>query len=375
MSDDKTRLEAIARRAMIDYGLEPDWPPGIAVELARMADAPTGGLRDLRRLPWSSIDNDESRDLDQLEVCIGDGPDRLLVAIADVDALVRRGTAIDGHARSNTTSVYTAARIFPMLPEQLSTDRTSLNEGEDRAAIVVDMTLDEDGAITAEVYGAVVHNHAKLAYNAVAAWLEGGGPPPPALADKPEIAAQVRTQDRLAATLRTRRQEQGALDFDRSELRPVLDGGKVKELRAETSNRARDLIEDFMVTANGATASFLSAHGSPSIRRVVRAPERWPRIVEIAARQGASLPAAPDAAALERFLTAERTADPAGFPELSLSVLKLLGRGEYAAEPAAGGGARHFALAVSNYTHSTAPNRRFCDLVTARLLKAAIAGS
>jgi VacB/RNase II family 3'-5' exoribonuclease len=371
VSDDRAILQAIATRAMTDYGLEPEWPARAIAELAGLGGAPVAGLRDLRQLPWSSIDNDESRDLDQLEVCDGD---RLLVAIADVDALVHKGSALDDHARFNTTSVYTAARIFPMLPEALSTDRTSLNEGEDRCALVVDMRIDGSGeVVAADIYQAAVHNHAKLAYPAVAAWLDGTGPAPGPLARVPDLERQLRAQDALATRLRAVRQEHGALDFDRTELRPVMENGKVKELDADASNRARDLIENFMVTANGATARFLTSHGSPSIRRIVRAPERWPRIVDIAARYGVTLPASPDAAALERFLRQQRAAAPGEFADLSLSVLKLLGRGEYAAEVPGATSAQHFALAVSNYTHSTAPNRRFPDLVTGRLLKAAIA--
>ena len=373
MTEARALLQSIAVRAMIEYGLEPEWPPQAAAELHRLDDPPINGLRDLRHLPWSSIDNDESRDLDQLEVCIDDGPPRLLIAIADVDALLKKGSALDAHARKNTTSVYTAARIFPMIPEPLSTDRTSLNEGEDRAALVVDMTVDDDGAVVESgVYRAVVKNRAKLTYSAVAAWLENGGPAPAAFAQVSGLERQLRAQDAVAASLRARREEEGALEFDRREVKPIVDGS-VRELKTEAPNRARDMIESFMVAANGATARFLTAHGWASIRRVVRAPERWPRIVEIAAARGASLPAEPDARALERFLKSQREAAPGEFPELSLSVLKLLGRGEYVADGPGGSTDAHFALAVSNYTHSTAPNRRFPDLVTQRLVKAALA--
>jgi exoribonuclease-2 len=367
-------LQAIARRAMVRYGLEPDWPAGVREELARISAAPSAAPPDLRALPWSSIDNDESRDLDQLEVCI-DGPSpRLLIAIADVDALVRRGSALDAHARANTTSVYTPARIFPMLPPELSTDRTSLNEDEDRDAVIVDMTVAGDGSLgTCDVYRARVRNRAKLTYAAVGAWLDGTGPAPAPLVDEPDLAAQVKLQDTLASRLRTRRYDEGALDFDRTDVKPVLVNGIVTELRTEQPDRARDVIESFMVAANGVTARFLSSRGYPSIRRVVRSPERWPRIVDLAARYGATLPAEPNAKALEQFLQAQRRARPDEFADLSLSVIKLLGRGEYVAEPAAESSGGHFALAVTNYTHSTAPNRRFPDLVTQRLLKAALA--
>lgn len=361
---------------MIAYGLEPDWSAQAERELARIGEAPRSGLRDLRDLPWSSIDNDESRDLDQLEVSVENGSARLLIAIADVDSLVRKGSALDAHAGVNTTSVYTPARIFPMLPVELSTDRTSLNEGADRPAIVVDMTVGADGALTsADVYRAVVRNRARLTYNAIAAWLDGAGDPPPALAAIPELPAQVRLQDRLAGLLRARRNQDGALDFDRTEITPVLEGGQVSELRTEAPNRARDLIESFMVAANGAVARYLSLRECPALRRVVRAPERWPRIVELAARHGVRLPQVPDAPALQAFLAGQRDAAPDAFADLSLSIIKLLGRGQYAAEGPGEKAAPHFALAVPNYTHSTAPNRRFPDLVTQRLLKAAIANA
>lgn len=372
--DHRVALRAIARRAMIQHGLEPDFPAGARQALSRIADVPVAGLRDLRSLPWSSIDNAESRDLDQLEVCVQDERTRLLVAIADVNALVEKDDPLDAHARTNTTSVYTPAQIFPMLPEELSTDRTSLNEHEDRGAFVVDMTIADEGVVfSAEVYRALVRNHARLTYSAVAAWLDGEGPAPDNLHAVTGLEEQLRLQDRIAAALRTRRQQDGALDFDRTEVKPVMDGAQVRELRTDEPNRARDLIESFMVAVNGATARFLSSRGFPSIRRVVRAPDRWERIVDLAAHFGESLPPAPDAQALERFLKARRAAAPLEFSDLSLSVIKLLGRGEYVAEGPAGGG-QHFALAVSNYAHSTAPNRRFPDLVTQRLVKAAIAG-
>jgi exoribonuclease-2 len=359
---------------MIAYGLEPDWSAQAEEELAHLPEAPLNGLRDLGGLPWSSIDNDESRDLDQLEVCIEDGSTRLLIAIADVDALVHKGSPLDAHAGINTTSVYTPARIFPMLPPELSTNRTSLNEGVDRPALVVDMTIGAEGALVAsDVYRAVVRNRAKLTYNAVAAWLDGKGPAPPAFGAVPDLDAQVRLQDRIAGLLRARRHKDGALDFDRTEIKPVLEGGQVSELRTEEPNRAHDLIENFMVTVNGVIARYLSSRGCPSLRRVVRAPERWPRIVDLAARHGTRLPPAPDALALQAFLTRQRAAAPDEFADLSLSIIKLLGRGEYIAEGPSGESTPHFALAVSSYTHSTAPNRRFPDLITERLVKATIA--
>jgi VacB/RNase II family 3'-5' exoribonuclease len=374
MPDARDILQHIAVRAMIDYGLEPELPPQAVAEARQLHDAPVEGLRDLRALSWSSIDNDESRDLDQLEVAVEEhGTVRLLIAVADVDALVPKGSALDAHAGMNTTSVYTAARIFPMLPEELSTDRTSLNENEDRPALVVDMRVGEDGALAgADVYRAAVRNRAKLTYSAVAAWLDGKGPAPSALGRVQDLERQLRTQDRLATLLRARREQEGALDFDRAEIKPIMGDGIVKDLQVESSNRARDMIESFMIAANGVTARFLTSQGWASIRRVVRAPKRWPRIVEIAATHGTTLPDTPDARALEQFLTTRRQAEPDAFGDLSLSILKLLGRGEYVADAPGGEEEAHFALAESNYTHSTAPNRRFPDLVTQRLVKAVL---
>jgi exoribonuclease-2 len=371
MSSQKQELESIAREAMRAQGLEPDFPSAARAQLGRLPVLHDEGVRDLRSLPWSSIDNDDSRDLDQLEVCPGEG-DRVLVAIADVDALVTRGTPLDAHAATNTTSVYTPAIIFPMLPPELSTDRTSLNVGQDRDAIVIDMTVDASGNLAAsDVYRARVRNQAQLTYSAVAAWLDGRGPAPEALSRVQGLDTQLRQQDRIATRLQACRDAEGALDFDRAELRPVVDDTGVRDLKTEEQNRAKELIENLMVAANGVTARFLSAHGLASIRRVVKSPERWPRIVDLAAQRGAALPSSPDALALQQFLKTQRTSSPDDFPEVSLGVLKLLGRGEYDAE-APGHTSVHFALAVGSYSHSTAPNRRFPDLVTQRLLKAAL---
>jgi exoribonuclease II len=375
MSSQKQELEDIARDAMRAHGLDPDFPAAARAQLARLAAPHDNGVRDLRSLPWSSIDNDDSRDLDQLEVCVdaGGGADRVLVAIADVDALVAKDTPLDAHAETNTTSVYTPAIIFPMLPPELSTDRTSLNQDEDRAAIVVDMTVDEEGNLAAsDVYRALVRNQARLTYTAVAAWLDGTGPAPAGIAQVHELDAQLHRQDRIATRLQGRRDEEGALDFDRAELRPVVDDSGVRDLAMEVQNRAKEIIENLMVAANGVTARFLGAHGLASIRRVVKSPERWPRIVDLASQRGTALPSSPDARALQQFLKAQRASAPDDFSDLSLSVIKLLGRGEYAAE-GAGEVSAHFALAAGSYAHSTAPNRRFPDLVTQRLLKAALA--
>lgn len=366
---------------MRERGLEPDFAPEARAEAERLGPGDGDGedgdasIRDLRELAWSSIDNDDTRDLDQLEVAeeMDGGAIRLRVAIADVDALVRPGSAIDDHARTNTTSVYTAARTFPMLPERLSTDLTSLNDGEDRLALVIEMTVAPDGSIAgSDLYRARVRNRCKLAYNAVAAWLDGEGPMPPRMAEVPGIEAQVRLQDEAASRLRRLRHERGALDLDTSETRPVFVNGMVTDLREERKNRAKELIEDFMIAANGVTARFLDDHGLPSIRRVVRTPKRWPRIVQLARDAGGHLPDEPDARALNEFLERRRREDPDGYPELSLAVIKLLGPGEYAVDPPGGEPPGHFGLAVKDYTHATAPNRRFPDLITHRLVKAAL---
>jgi ribonuclease R len=374
-------LAAIARRAMIEHGLLPDFSAAALAETARIgqaapASAGDASIRDLRSLLWASIDNDDSRDLDQLSVAevLPGGAIKILVAIADVDALVTKGSAIDGHASHNTTSVYTAAEIFPMLPTKLSTDLTSLGQDVDRMAVIVEMVVGADGMIASSaVSRALVHNRAKLAYNSVAAWLEGGSIPQ-RVAAVPGLDEQLRIQDRVAQALKGVRQQHGALGLETIEPRAVFEGDMLTDLRPDEKNRAKELIEELMVAANGVTARYLNAKGFPSMRRVLRSPERWERIVELAAQLNEKLPAQPDAAALEKFLMKRRQADPAKFPDLSLSVIKLLGSGEYQVETPGGNVAGHFGLAVQDYTHSTAPNRRFPDLVTQRLLKAALAG-
>jgi exoribonuclease-2 len=378
--DDRAHLAAIAHRVMLERGLEPDFKADASHETAAIR-GPAGaadGARDLRDKLWCSIDNDDSRDLDQLTVAepAERGRVRILVAIADVDALVRKGTAIDGHAAHNTTSVYTPAAIFPMLPEQLSTDLTSLNQDEDRAAIVADMVFEADGAPgAAELYPAQVRNKAKLAYHGVAAWLSGEGPVPPALAVVPGLDANLRIQDGVAQKLAERRHRNGALSLESLEPKARFDGDALSDLVLDRKDRAKQIIEDFMIAANGVSASFLDRKGFPSLRRVLRSPERWDRIEELAARYGETLPNDPDAPALEAFLTKRRLAAPETFPDLSLAVVKLIGRGEYAVDRPGGNPTGHFGLAVRDYTHSTAPNRRFPDLITQRLLKAALSGA
>ena len=339
MHTDRTTLYAIARRAMLERGLEPDFPPAAQREAAAMsqpADA-TGGVRDMRDRLWVSIDNDDSRDLDQLTVAepLAGARTRILVAVADVDALVRRDSAIDGHASHNTTSVYTPAAIFPMLPEALSTNLTSLNQDEDRIAVVADMVFEADGSLNAsDLYRARVRNHGKLAYRSVAAWLDGEGAAPPRVLETPGLDENIRLQDSVAQRLVDLRRRHGALSLETTEPKAVFDGDVLSDLDPDRKNRARQLIEDFMIAANGVTATYLESKGFPSLRRVLRSPERWDRIVQLAVGLGDRLPNEPDAPALESFLARRRKADPEGFPDLSLAVVKLIGRGEYALESA-----------------------------------------
>jgi ribonuclease R len=365
---------------MLKQGLEPDFSAQALAESQRVAGAARAGpaTRDLRSLLWCSIDNDDSLDLDQLSVgeALPGGAVKIRVAIADVDALVKKGSAIDDHARANTTSVYTAARIFPMLPTKLSTDLTSLAAGVERLSIVTEMTVTPEGTVAAsDIYPALVVNRAKLAYDSVAAWLEESAAAPAALAAVPGMDEELRLQDRVAQAMRRERQSHGALRLETTEVHAVFDGDALQDLRPDRKNRAKELIEDFMIAANGVIARYLGAKKLPSLRRVLRTPKRWDRIVQLAAESGEVLPSTPDAAALDAFLAKRRAADPARFPDLSLSVIKLLGSGEYALEMPGEPSEGHFGLAVRDYTHSTAPNRRFPDLITQRLLKAAFAGS
>jgi exoribonuclease-2 len=373
-------LQRIAHRVMLEKGLVPDFPPQALAELDGIHGPATQteeSTRDLRNLLWCSIDNDDSRDLDQLTAAevMPDGAAKVLVAIADVDAVVKKQSALDDHARQNTTSVYTVAETFPMLPEKLSTDITSLNFASDRLAIVIEMVLAGDGSLqSSDLYQATVRNRAKLAYNSVGGWLEGNGPMPQVIGTVSGLDENLRLQDRVAQKLKALRHLNGALDLETIQARPVFDGDKLKDLEADKTNRAKDIIEDFMIAANGVTARYLASKNLPSLRRVVRIPKRWDRIVELAAERGTTLPKEPDAKALDQFLVSAKAADPLRFPDLSLSVIKLLGAGEYVVQLPGDSVAGHFGLAVKDYAHSTAPNRRYPDLITQRLLKAAVAG-
>ena len=365
---------------MNERGLESDFPAAARDEvdaITKPAADSSASIKDLTGLLWASIDNDDSRDLDQLSVAEPEagGAVKIWVAVADVDAIVKKGSAIDEHARSNTTSVYTAAQIFPMLPEKLSTDLTSLGEGQTRLAIVIEMVVGADGAVgESAVYRAVVMNRAKLAYNSVAAWLDGTAPAPPKVAAVRGLDELLRLQDRVAQAMKSRRHHQGALSLQTIQTRALFNGDVLADLLPDEDNRARQLIEDFMIAANGVTAKYLEGKGVASLRRILRTPERWDRIVALAATLGDRLPDKADAGALEAFLVKRQHADALRFPDLALSIVKLLGSGEYAVQRPGLMPNGHFGLAVHDYTHSTAPNRRFPDLITQRLIKSALAG-
>ena len=375
----RSDLVRIATVAMTERGLQPEFSASVHAQLATImgpASETDVTIRDLTGLLWCSIDNDDSLDLDQLteSEVMEHGVVKLRVAIADVDALVKKGSAIDEHARANTTSVYTSARIFPMLPERLSTDLTSLNFNQDRLALVTEMDFSAEAVLLhSTVYRAKVRNKAKLAYDAVSAWIDCQGMLPPAAAAVSGMEAQLRIQDALAQQLRLRRHAEGSLEFETFQPRAVFEGEQVVDIRQQVQNRARQLIEEVMIATNGCTARFLAAQGGASLRRVVRSPERWQRIAAVAKTYGETLPDAPDSKALEAFLAKRHQADPLRFPDLSLVIVRLMGSGEYVVETPGSLPLGHFGLAVRDYTHSTAPNRRFPDLITARMLKAALA--
>jgi VacB/RNase II family 3'-5' exoribonuclease len=358
-------LRSIAHQAMIDRGLEPDFPADAIQQLngiTRPARESRDSIRDLRNLLWCSIDNDNSKDLDQLTVAekLAAGRVKILVAIADVDAIVTLASPIDRHAKTNTTSVYTAAQIFPMLPERLSTDLTSLNEAEDRLALVIEMVVAADGSVQdSAVYRALVKNQAKLAYRGVAAWLDGKAKIPERVAKIKDLDEQLRWQDQVAQAMRSVRYLHGALELETIEPEIVMDDGRVTDLRLAMKNRAKELIEDFMIAANSVCAMFLESHGLPALQRVVRSPERWDRIREVAEEFSERLPAEPDSKELGAFLARRRKADPLRFPDLSLTIVKLMGAGEYVLQLPGQASGGHFGLAARDYSHSTAPNRRF----------------
>lgn len=378
-ANQQKELADLAVEAMRQRGLEPEFSDEVRAQLKELDTSSQRGGRDildLTGLLWCSIDNDDSRDLDQITVSerMADDSIRILVAIADVDALIKKNSPVDRHAQINTTSVYTSARIFPMLPEKLSTDLTSLNPNQVRLANVIEMVFAADGRLLhSHISRARVCNKAKLAYDSVSDWLNGQGPMPEAVLELEGLDEQLRTQDTMAQLLRTRRHEQGALEFQTFEPRVQFYKGKITGIHQQIQNRARQLIEEFMVAANGVVAEYLTGRRFTSIRRVVRSPERWEKIVALAAGLNWSLPALPDSIELQKFLLAERQRDPERFPDLSLTIVKLMGRGEYVIQKPGDKGIGHFGLAVYDYTHSTAPNRRYPDLITSRLIKAALA--
>lgn len=375
-------LHAAAERDAREAGFNTDFPPQVLQEAREAAGRSEqiiarAAARDLTALPWSSIDNSDSLDLDQVEFAerLPDGRIRILIGIADVDAFVPKDSAIDRHACANTVSVYTPGKVFPMLPEELSNDATSLREGEDRLAVVTELVVAGGGEVGAvKIYRALVRNRVKLVYERVGAWLDGDAPVPAEVARLDGMEAQLRLQEEASARLRALRRERGALELETGEAVPVVVNGRLVELAARRHTRAQDIIENFMIAANTAMAEFLEAEGVASLRRVVRQPERWPRIVEIAARYGERLPARANSLALSNFLSQRRAANPAGYAELSLSILKLMGAGEYLVETPDADQEGHFGLAVGDYTHSTAPNRRYADLVTQRSVKSQLAG-
>lgn len=371
-------IQALARQTMLDNGFQPDFAPEIHQQLSALKThspqlTSDSQVRDLRHLLWSSIDNDTSKDLDQIEYAerLPNGQARVLVGIADVDSLVCKGCPIDAHACRETTTVYTGAGNFHMLPEELSTDATSLLERDNELCVVIEFVVGSDGQIVSgDVYRALVHNQAQLTYNGVGPWLEGKKPAPAKVAASAELQAQLKLQDEIAQSLKTARFRHGALNIENTEVHPVMLNNQVVEIEKQEKNRATELIEDFMIAANETVARSLDQKGMASIRRVVKTPERWDRIVELAAKQGGHLPAQPDSKALNDFLTQRKAADPDHFADLSLAVVKLMGPGEYVLQRPGDTGQGHFGLAVQNYTHSTAPNRRFADLLTQRLIKA-----
>jgi VacB/RNase II family 3'-5' exoribonuclease len=374
-------LQAAAERTMLAHGFEPEFSPQVQRQLRELRArppqvAPSSEVRDLRNLLWSSVDDDASRDLDQAEVAerLPDGGTKVLVGIADVDAFVPKNSAIDEHAAKETTTVYTGVRTFPMLPEQLSTGISSLLEAEDKLSVVIEFVVSSDGSVhSSNIYRAVVRNKAQLTYNAVGAWLEGRTAVPDKVARSPELQAQLKLQDDVAQALKNKRYRHGALNIETVEVRTVVRDDKAVDVVKQDRNRATELIEDFMIAANEVVARMLEDQKVSSIRRVVKTPKRWGRIVELAAKQGEQLPAEPDSKALNDFLIKRKTADPDHFADLSLAVIKLMGPGEYVLERPGDPEQGHFGLAVQDYTHSTAPNRRFADLVTQRLVKAVLA--
>ena len=354
-----------------------DFPPNVLQQIdtidAAASPRKVDSFRDLRHLLWVSIDNDESRDLDQLTYAesVHPGKDKIYVAVADVDAIVKRGSPVDQYASHNTTSIYTPTRVFPMLPPKLCYDLTSLNEECDRCAIVVEISVDEAGKYSLlNIYPALVRNRAKLAYNRVADWIERDIRLPQSRA----ILEQLKLQDSIAVRIQRYRTEQGALGFETIEVQPVVVNSQVVRLEEKAVNRAHKLIENFMIAANVCMTRYFTDWNLPVMRRIVKTPKRWSRIVQLANQLGERLPARANVKSLRDFLYRQRHSNPSQFPDLSLSIIKLLGRGEYVLGIPGGDSQGHFDLALRDYAHTTAPNRRFPDLVMQRLLKSHLYG-
>jgi VacB/RNase II family 3'-5' exoribonuclease len=373
----KVNLASFAEQAMVEEGFVPVPPAAVLREVENLTDGLTDKIdstvRDLRGLLWSSIDNETSLDLDQIEVAekLENNSIRVLVAIADVDSFVPRGSAIDEFAAQNTTSVYTGVHTFPMLPDALSENLTSLLQDKERLAVVTDFTVAADGSAKLnDIYRAIVCNRAKMDYETVGAFLDGKGKLAIEIEGLPE---QIRLQDAAADRLRAVRERAGALEFGTIEASAIQGRNGELTLAVQQKNQARYLIENFMIAANVLMAQFLESKQLPALERVVKKPERWQRIVEIAASYKWKLPDEPNSKALADFLAARRRADAVHFPDLSLSIVKLIGAGDYTVvAPGDANENGHFGLAVNDYTHSTAPNRRYADLVTQRLVKASI---
>src|SRR5216684_5347809 len=379
-------LQAMAQQIMLAHGFEPDFPAPVQQQLADIRARPPlpvsssnsaagSNLKDLRHLLWSSIDNDTSRDLDQIEVVerLPTGEVKVMIGIADVDAFVAKASPIDDHAAKETTTVYAGVRNFPMLPEELSTGASSLLEDQERLAVVIEFVAGADGNVNAgTVYRALLRNRAQLMYNSVGGWLEGTAAAPPKIAASTELQAQLKLQNEVAQALKKQRFLHGALNIDTNEVHPVVQNQQVVDIVKQERNLATELIEDFMIAANGVVARLLEKVSS--LRRIVKTPAHWDGIVRLAAAQGVTLPAQPDSKALNNFLLKRKAADPDHFADLSLAVIKLIGPGEYVLERPGDPEQGHFGLAVQDYTHSTAPNRRFADVVTQRLVKALLDG-
>jgi VacB/RNase II family 3'-5' exoribonuclease len=378
--DHKAILQRIARSAMLDKGFLIDFSAASLTSLSNLQEKSiriSGQMRDLSNLSWCSIDNDDSQDLDQLSVAMTTTSQavKILIAVADVDSIVNKQSPWENHAQHNTTSVYTSALIFPMLPEKLSTDLTSLKQDADRFAVVVEYVVGDDGTIQAsDIYQAVVRNKAKLAYNSTGTWLEGDGPEPAGIGSIIGLDENLRLQNSIAKKLKSLRYENGALYLETIEAQPVFQANEISDMKEAKANVAKDIIQEFMIAANSVVVRFLISKNFSSIRRVVRVPKRWDRIIVLAAEWKYKLPAQPDSKELDKFLLTVKSNDPVRFPDLSLSVIKLLGSGEYVVESGDKEPTGHFGLAVKDYTHSTAPNRRYPDLITQRLLKAALSG-